>query len=68
MTNSTKSVLKSKTNWGILLAAVPTILRVAGVPIPPVLDEVIVQAIVVALGSSIGLYGRFVATDKLTLK
>jgi len=60
----TKSIFKSKTNWGIFIAAIPTILRLAGVPIPPGIDE----EIIVLFGSVVGIFGRFKATQRLTVK
>lgn len=51
-----KKFLKSKTIRGILVAVAPVILPLLGVPITPEL-----QALIVSLGGSYGIYGRAVA-------
>jgi len=65
--NDVKVYLKSKTLWGILIAALPTILRVSGVPLPPGTDDLLGE-VLVAIGSSIGVYGRVTATQRLAFR
>ena len=60
MGNSFKGYIQSKTLWGIVIAMLPTVLRLAGVPLPPGVDEAIV-----GIGSSLGIYGRVTATQRL---
>jgi hypothetical protein len=56
----TKSVLKSKTVWGIVVAVLPTVLTMLGIPLPPAVAEIIIAA-----GSSLGIYGRVTATERI---
>ena len=58
-----KEFWKSKTIWGIIVAVLPTVLRMAGVPLPPGVDDILV-----GIGGSLGVYGRVKAEDSLTLK
>ena len=58
----TKSVLKSKTVWGILIAILPTLLPLLGIPLPPAVADALIAA-----GSSLGIYGRVTATERIRL-
>ena len=62
--NHGKKLVKSKTFWGIIIAILPTILRLAGVPIPPGTAEVLTEVAVIA-GGSLGIYGRVAATERI---
>lgn len=59
-----KAFFKSKTIWGIAIAALPTILNLFGIALPPGLAEMITTALVGA-GSGLGIYGRISATQRL---
>jgi hypothetical protein len=60
-----KQFWKSRTIWGVFIALLPTILQVAGIPLP--VSE-LVNEIIVAAGGSFAVYGRVGAVDRLTLK
>ena len=62
-----KAWYKSKTIWGIAIAALPTVLQLFGVPVPSGLGGLL-NEILVASGGGLALYGRVKATDKITLK
>jgi hypothetical protein len=59
-----KSIFKSKTIWGIAIAALPTLLNLFGVVLPPELAEII-NIILVGAGSSLGIYGRVSAKERV---
>jgi predicted membrane chloride channel (bestrophin family) len=63
-----KAFWQSKTLWGVLITALPTILRVAGVPLPPVLDSVIVEVLVTATGAAMATQGRMAANPNLSFR
>jgi hypothetical protein len=60
-----KQWYKSKTIWGIAISLLPTILQVAGIPLPigAALNEAIIAA-----GGGLAIVGRIQAKDKLSLK
>jgi hypothetical protein len=60
-----KEFWKSKTLIGITISLLPTILQLAGIPLP--IGEVLTEVIVVA-GGGLAVFGRVQAKDKLTLK
>ena len=60
-----KQFWKSKTMWGVVIAILPTILQVVGLPLP--IGEIATQ-IIVAAGGGLAVVGRVKAVDKLTLK
>ena len=62
-----KEFWKSKTIWGIAIAALPTILQLAGVPVPSGLGGLL-NEILIASGSGLAVYGRVKAVDRLKLK
>ena len=59
-----KKFWKSKTMWGVLISLLPTILQIAGIPLP--IGEVLNQ-IIIAAGGGLAVVGRVKAVDKLTL-
>ena len=63
MGNSTKNFFKSKTNWGIFFAVLPTVLNLFGIPIPGGVGELITT-----IGGTLGVYGRYSATQRLSFK
>jgi uncharacterized membrane protein YdjX (TVP38/TMEM64 family) len=63
-TANLKQFWKSKTLWGILIAVVPMILQVVGLPLP--ISEM-VNDLLIALGGSLAAYGRVTATTQLKL-
>ena len=69
MPSETKFVLKSKTIWGVIIAAVPTILAQFGVDVGS--TELIngwANEIIEAFGSLLAIYGRFVADTAVHVK
>jgi hypothetical protein len=56
---------KSKTMWGLGISLLPTVLQLAGIPLP--IGEVLTEIIVVA-GGGLAVFGRAKAVDKLTIK
>ena len=62
-TSSTKNIVQSKTFWGIVVAVLPTVLRLLGVPVPPGIEDVLVAA-----GASLGIYGRVAATERVMIR
>ena len=60
--DNTKNLIKSKTFWGIVVAVLPTVLRLAGIPIPPGVEDAIV-----GVGAALGVYGRVSATQRVTI-
>lgn len=63
-----KAFWQSKTLWGILITALPTVLRAAGVPLPPMLDSVIVDVLVTATGAAVATQGRVSAHTNLSFR
>lgn len=60
-----KKFWKSKTIWGIAISLLPTILQIAGIPLP--VGELVNQ-IIIAAGGGLAVVGRVKAVDKLTFK
>jgi hypothetical protein len=60
-----KQFWKSKTMWGLGISLLPTVLQLAGIPLP--IGEVLTEIIVVA-GGGLAVFGRVQAVDKLTIK
>lgn len=60
-----KKFWKSKTIWGIAISVVPTLLQLAGVPLP--IGELATQ-ILIAAGGALAVGGRIKAVDRLTFK
>lgn len=56
-----KNILKSKTFWGAVVSALPTVLQVAGVATGPA------GLIVSAAGAALTIYGRFTAKSAVHL-
>ena len=67
-----KAFFRSKTLWGILLAAIPGVggplsAAVLGLESGEAMPSEL-AAIMAGLGAILAIYGRFKATDQLTLK
>jgi hypothetical protein len=58
-----KHFWKSKTLWGIVISLLPTILQIAGIPLP--IGEALNQ-IIIASGGGLAVFGRIQAIDRLT--
>ena len=67
MRNVAKKFWKSKTLWGVVITALPTILRVSGVPLPPGVAEALVEVLIVVTGATVATRGRIQANPNLTL-
>ena len=63
-----KAYWKSETLWGVLITALPTILRTVGVPLPPLLDEALVQILITATGVAVATQGRIKANPNLSFR
>jgi hypothetical protein len=73
MNTDTKSLLASKTLWGVLIAALPTIASLLGYQIADVAGftagaNEAVDGIIALVGSALAVYGRVTATAKLVAK
>ncbi len=71
--NDTKSLLASKTLWGVLLTALPMTLGIFGLQVADMTaftagSEQTTNEIVTLVGALIAIYGRFVATKSLVIK
>jgi len=69
----TKSIFASKTVWGIVIAALPTVLGLFHYKVSDVASftagaEEIVGAVVTLAGSAMAIWGRVVATKNLVVK
>jgi hypothetical protein len=60
-----KQFWKSKTLWGVFITLIPTILQIAGIPLP--VGELLGE-IIVAAGGGLAVFGRVQAKDQLSLK
>ena len=60
-----KQFWKSRTLWGVAVAVIPTVLQLAGVPLP--IGELATQ-ILIAAGGAVAVGGRIKAVDRLTFK
>jgi hypothetical protein len=73
MNPDTKSLFASKTIWGIVIAALPTIAGLLGYKIADVsaftagANEIVDSALAL-FGASLALYGRIKATSSLVIK
>lgn len=73
MNTETKSLLASKTLWGVLIAALPTIAKLFGYDIADVAGftanaSEIVDGVIALFGSAVAIYGRITATKALVVK
>jgi len=72
--DTTKKIRQSKTIWGLVAAALPTVvtvLNLCGVPIPPGLVEVVTSVgtqVFEVVALAFAGYGRITATQQLTTK
>ena len=69
----TKSVFASKTIWGIVIAAIPTVLGLFHLHVTDVAAftqgaQDIVDALITLSGSVVAIWGRIVATKNLVVK
>ena len=69
----TKSILQSKTIWGIAIAALPTLLSLFGLSVTDVAAfsagaTEIVDALITLAGSAVAVWGRIAATKNLVVK
>ena len=71
--NETKNILASKTLWGVVIAALPTVLGFFNLHVSDVAafsagaSELVDSALTLA-GSALAIYGRFKATAELVVK
>lgn len=68
-----KAALGSKTVWGVVIAALPTVAGLFGYQITDVASfaagaEDVVNQVTTLVGSVLAIYGRAVATSKLVVK
>jgi hypothetical protein len=73
MNNNTKSILASKTLWGVVIAALPSIAALLGYQISDVAGftsgaNEAVDALITLAGSVLAIYGRVKATASLVVK
>lgn len=73
MNPDTKSLLASKTLWGVVIAALPSILGLFGKQVSDVAaftagSEALVDQVIALVGSALAIYGRFKATTALVVK
>ena len=73
MNTETKNLLQSKTIWGIIIAALPTVLGLFGLEVSDVGAftegaSALVDDGVTLAGSLLAIYGRIVATKALIVK
>ena len=73
MNDDVKSMLLSKTLWGVLIAALPTVLSLFGYKVGDVVafteaSNLILDNAVALGGSALAIYGRIVATKALVIK
>lgn len=69
----TKNILQSKTVWGIVIAALPTLLALCGYKVSDVAAftsgaEDAINSIVTLAGSAVAIWGRITATKNLVIK
>jgi hypothetical protein len=68
---TTKSILSSKTIWGLLVAALPLVASLFGFTLAPGFEaeaQATVDQLVQVAGLVFAAYGRVVATSKLVIK
>lgn len=68
-----KSLFASKTVWGVVIAALPTVLAVFGYKVSDVAAftagaDQLVDGIITLVGSALAIYGRLKATASLVVK
>jgi hypothetical protein len=73
MNTDTKSLLASKTLWGVLIAALPSLAKFFGYDIADVAGftagaNELVDGVITLVGSALAIYGRATATAKLVVK
>lgn len=73
MNNETKSLLQSKTLWGVIVAALPALAGLFGYQVSDVAaftagSEEAISGLITLVGSALAVYGRVKATAKLVVK
>lgn len=68
-----KNMFASKTLWGIVIAALPTVLGLFGFKITDAAafaagSEQLIDGVTTLVGSALAVYGRFKATTALVVK
>jgi len=68
-----KSLFASKTLWGVVIAALPTVLALFGYKVADVAAftagaDQLVDGIITLVGSALAIYGRLKATASLVVK
>ena len=66
-----KFILKSKTIWGVIIMALPTLFEAFGVPVPDGVSEQVNDAVVHLIefvGASLAVYGRISAEQPVRVK
>lgn len=69
--NDTKSLFASKTIWGVVVTALPAILKLFGFETLPGFEESAAETInglTTAFGAVLAVYGRITATKNLVAK
>ena len=61
-----KSALKSKTIWGIVIAAMPVVAGLLGVSFSDAETQQLTESFITIFGLAVAAYGRAVATGPLT--
>lgn len=69
----TKNILASKTIWGVVIAALPTLLSLLGYKVSDVAAftsgaEDAINSIITLAGSAVAVWGRITATKNLVVK
>lgn len=68
---TTKSILSSKTIWGLLIAALPLVASLFGFHLAPGFEaeaQATVDDLLQVAGLAFAAYGRVIATSKLVIK
>ncbi len=66
-----KFIIQSKTIWGVIIMAAPTVLTTLGMPMPDGLSDELNAAVlhlIEAFGGALAIYGRIVADKQVRLK
>ena len=67
----TKNIVKSRTIWGVIIAALPTILPIFGVDLTKSDYELIAtmgNQFITLTGSALAIYGRYIAKQRLRIR
>jgi len=69
-TNPPKNVFASKTIWGVIIAALPGILKIFGIDVAPGFSEhaqALIDGGITLFGSLLAFWGRITATKSLVV-